>query len=147
MAGASAVTLDRPFIGIVSENGRKIYFDHDAAFKALLLSFAAREIEVYIRPRVKPATEAQRGYWFGELVKVLMRDHGYTTKSEAHDALVRGIFTLPWERIRPSFSPTEMNRDEMADAIDRASCWLVTEWLCDVSDPEPDPVRRLENRR
>jgi hypothetical protein len=128
----------------VDRDGRRIVFDQPHVWDELKRALAGQEVEIFIRRKRKPVTDAQRGYWFGELVTSLMRDHGYATKMEAHDALVRALFTLPWERIRPSFNRDEMTREDMAEAIDRASYFLVNEWLVDVAEPEPDPVRRWE---
>ena len=86
----------------------------------------------------KPITPEQRGYWYGELVRVLMADHGYTTAEEAHDALVRAIYTLPWERIRPSTSDAEMGREGKSDLIERACAYLVADLGCDVADPRAE---------
>jgi hypothetical protein len=132
------------YVARVSQDGTRMHFDQPHVWKSVMAEFAGREVEVYIRPRRRSVTEAQRGYWFGELIAALMRDHGYATKKEANDALVRAIWTMPWERIRPSFSRDEMTREDMAEAIDRASYFLINEWLVDVAEPEPDPVRRWE---
>lgn len=84
----------------------------------------------------KPITPEQRGYWYGALVDALMRDHGYVTPLEAHDALVRSLATLPWERIRPSTSNAEMGREDFSDLIERACAFLVVDLGLDVPGPE-----------
>lgn len=93
---------------------------------------------------LKRPTKDQRGFWYGVLVEALMQDHGYATKLEAHDALVRAVCTLPWETLRPSTSDAEMTREEMSDLIERACAYLVVDLGIRVPDPQPDPVRRLE---
>ena len=87
----------------------------------------------------KPVTPEARGYYYGELVRLLMEEHGYTTALEAHDALVRSIYTLPWEKVRPSTSSAQMGREGYSDLIERACAYLIADLGLTVQ--APDEVR------
>lgn len=83
----------------------------------------------------KPITPEQRGFWYGGLIRALMQE-GYTTPLEAHDALVRSLATLPWEKIRPSTSDAQMGREDFSDLIERACAFLVVDLGLEVPDME-----------
>lgn len=83
----------------------------------------------------KPITAEQRGFWYGALIRGLMQE-GHTTPLEAHDALVRSLATLPWEKIRPSTSDAQMGREDFSDLIERACAFLVADLGLEVPDME-----------
>jgi hypothetical protein len=86
----------------------------------------------------KPITAEQRGFWYGALIRGLMQE-GHTTPLEAHDALVRSLATLPWEKIRPSTSDAQMGREDFSDLIERACAFLVVDLGLEVPDMEGAP--------
>lgn len=131
-----------PWVGVVSEDGSRIYFDHAREWKAHLADFAGTEVELVIRPRRRPITEEQRGLWWGQLVRAFAEFAGVETMQEAHRLLLEIVDWVPGEPL-PSTANGRSDRVEMTDRILRASAFLAS---CGVvlDTPEPDPVRRME---
>ena len=91
----------------------------------------------------RPApTEAQRGYLFSTLIEIMRQHHAYPTRREAYEHAVRWLECFPWEEIRPSWANGAIDRDEMAEIIERLSAALILDLQRTVPDPEPDPMKR-----
>lgn len=88
-------------------------------------------------------TPAQRGYLFSTLIEIMREHCGYARRAEAYDYAVRWLLSFPWDEIRPSLSNGALDRDEMAEIIERLSAALIVDLQRTVPDPEPDPVKRL----
>lgn len=91
-------------------------------------------------------TPEMRGYLFGVLIDIMQQHCGYARKAEAYDYAVRWLLTFPWERIRPSLANGAIDRDGMAEIIDRLSAAIILDLQRRVPDPEPDPVKRYLDR-
>lgn len=87
-------------------------------------------------------TPEQRGYLFGVLIEIFREHCGYARREEAYDAAVRWLLTFPWQQMRPSLANGAIDRDGMAEVIDRLSAAIILDLQRTVPDPEPDPVRR-----
>lgn len=138
--------MSAPWGAVVSEDGRKLYFDHDREFRAALAEFAGEEVEVILRPKRRPPSQRARGYYYAAIIARLVNEDGYATVDEAHDALVHGILAPSWAKSRPSTSDAAMTSEEFEAFVERACAVFAVErgWVID--DPEPDPVRRHERR-
>lgn len=138
------MSREQPWIGVVSEDGRRIYFDLDRDFRAALKDMAGTEVEIVLRPRRRPITPEARGYWWAEIVRAYAEQVGEPSHLVAHFQLLHLLDWIPGQPT-PSTSNAESDSAEMSDRIERA-CALLAGLGVVVQAPEPDPVKRFERK-
>lgn len=127
-----------------SPAGPLLMAEDEAAYRDHLRTLVGVRVEVEVKPYHRPPSQDLRGYYFAVLVELAMREFGYATKDEAHDAIVRGVLCSRWEKYRPSFADDAITHDEMAETVERICADFITECGLTVPDPDPDPVHRWE---
>lgn len=132
--------------GVVTEDGKHFLPDYPVAFRQCLQQYAGEEVLVTVQ-RAAAITQNKRAFWHAIIVPEFAEETGEPSLAVAHRLLKRLALCQTADEPTPSTADGEMTDEEMHDAIDRVLAMLAIDFGIYVSDPEPDPVRRLENTR
>lgn len=109
-----------PFIGVVTEDGKKLILDYPDQFKTFYSQFAGDEVEVTVRKRRSKRSLKQNAY-FHAAIAPLAEDLGYTTEELKLDLLGN---KFGWKELADGnkvplrLHTSELNTKDFADLMD-----------------------------
>ena len=136
--------MPQTFVAVVSEDGKKLHFDHPESMKAYVAKHAADEVLVTIKRRPKRQGNQQLRYLRGVVIPDIARACGYSDPDDyqsVYDGLMWRFRRLPdgpfGEPRRQSSSHATMTREEMTQLIDEFITYAETSIPgCRVRRPE-----------
>lgn len=139
------------FLGVVTEDGRKLVLDRPDEFKRAYAKYAADEVIVTVKRRPKNSTWEQFKYLRGVVVPDIAEASGVTDPDEyeaVFEALAWKFLRLPDGLFgtprRQSTSKDSMTRDELAAFIDKVIVWGETSIPgCRIRRPEDVDLDRV----
>lgn len=113
------------FIAVVDESGNRIHFDNPAAFRAYVSKFAAMEVVVMVKKRLRQQGSQAMKFYRGVVIPDIAVACGYVDPDDwqqVHEGLAWRFLRLPdgqfGEPRRRSTAKGDLSQDEMSKYID-----------------------------